>query len=342
MPEWPANCLVVPRYRRGRTSSVAVIGQPSIQPRLPNRERPSYGSVLTKAMSMVTVAIELGVPAELGQSHARTGLPIGRRSNGGSMLWTRFADRMRSSCAALHAIWDSWHNDQPLATFAAMIAHLSAAPREGPNTRRDLLSRRYWPTGDRVTAEVMQMVRCSLPAMAPPPERYRRELTIHHPIQNSRGIRRPDSRRRAVRSQVALTGLDRTLGLLRVAAAVSRRSPEWRLDSGIPRRARHSLGRLRRAPRPGCLRSCLDTFDDRKASEPLNTSPFSRGPHCWLGAQLARWRRGSYIVDIFSLRRPVSTLLTEQLPLHPSPIVRGYTELPVRLTPRQDDVRAHR
>jgi len=56
--------------------------------------------------------------------------------------------------------------------------------------------------------------------------------------------------------------------------------------------------------------------------------------HSCLGAQLARME--AQVV----LRQPLDStsrfeLLSEELPLHPSPILRGYTALPLRLTPRE-------
>ena len=73
-----------------------------------------------------------------------------------------------------------------------------------------------------------------------------------------------------------------------------------------------------------------DTFDVGR--DPNPHFAFSRGPHFCLGAQLARME--ARIVLAHLLDRIRFDLLSEELPLHPSPILRGYTELPVRLTPR--------
>ena len=52
-----------------------------------------------------------------------------------SMPWSRPADRMREFVAAMHAIWDSWHNDQPLDFRGDFYQHTLMPPafRPGPN-----------------------------------------------------------------------------------------------------------------------------------------------------------------------------------------------------------------
>jgi cytochrome P450 len=75
-----------------------------------------------------------------------------------------------------------------------------------------------------------------------------------------------------------------------------------------------------------------DTFDVGR--DPNPHFAFSRGPHFCLGAQLARMEARIVLAHLLDSTASFE-LLSEELPLHPSPILRGYTELPVSLTPRK-------
>ena len=73
-----------------------------------------------------------------------------------------------------------------------------------------------------------------------------------------------------------------------------------------------------------------ETFDVGR--DPNPHLAFSQGPHYCLGAQLARMEVRTVLSHLLDLTSDFQ-LLVDKPPLSPSPIIRGYTALPARLTP---------
>ena len=90
---------------------------------------------------------------------------------------------------------------------------------------------------------------------------------------------------------------------------------------------------LWRAPRTATRTFSTGRIPSMSGRDPNPHFAFSRGPHFCLGAQLARMEARIVLAHLLDSTASFD-LLSEELPLHPSPILRGYTELPVRLTPR--------
>jgi cytochrome P450 len=77
-------------------------------------------------------------------------------------------------------------------------------------------------------------------------------------------------------------------------------------------------------------------FDDPERFDPLRErSPhiaFGFGPHYCLGANLARLEARVALEALLAQTAHIERSTTGDLPIHPSPVFRGVTELPVRLT----------
>jgi probable F420-dependent oxidoreductase len=170
-------------------------------------------------MSMATVANDL---QSLSSGRFMLGLGsqikahIERRF---SMPWTRPADRMREFVAALHAIWDSWRNDQPLDFRGDFYQHTLMPPafRPGPNVfgPPPVLIAAVGPQMTAVAAEVAD----GLLVHGFTTERYLREVTV--PLVNSVLKRKPNPSCDFVLSYpgFVVTGLDER-SMLEAAAAV--------------------------------------------------------------------------------------------------------------------------
>ncbi len=78
-------------------------------------------------------------------------------------------------------------------------------------------------------------------------------------------------------------------------------------------------------------------FDDAERFDPLREkSPhiaFGFGPHYCLGANLARLEARVALEALLAKTARIERAWVEDLPVHPSPVFRGVTRLPVRLTP---------
>jgi cytochrome P450 len=78
-------------------------------------------------------------------------------------------------------------------------------------------------------------------------------------------------------------------------------------------------------------------FDDAERFDPLRAkSPhiaFGFGPHYCLGANLARLEARVALEALLTRTSRIERAWVEDLPVHPSPVFRGVTQLPVRLTP---------
>ena len=78
-------------------------------------------------------------------------------------------------------------------------------------------------------------------------------------------------------------------------------------------------------------------FDDPERFDPLREkSPhiaFGFGPHYCLGANLARLEARVALEALLAKTSRIERAWTGDLPLHPSPVFRGVTELPVSLRP---------
>jgi len=170
-------------------------------------------------MSMATVANDL---QSLSSGRFMLGLGsqikahIERRF---SMPWSRPADRMREFVAAMHAIWDSWHNDQPLDFRGDFYQHTLMPPafRPGPNAfgAPPVLIAAVGPQMTAVTAEVAD----GLLVHGFTTERYLREVTV--PLVNSVLARKrnPDSDFVLSYPGFVVTGLDER-SVMEAAAAV--------------------------------------------------------------------------------------------------------------------------
>ncbi|HTY16100.1 MAG TPA: cytochrome P450 [Myxococcota bacterium] len=75
-----------------------------------------------------------------------------------------------------------------------------------------------------------------------------------------------------------------------------------------------------------------DVFDIGRERNPHLA--FGFGPHYCLGANLARLEAQVAIGELLARTRGLERVGAEELPLHPSPVFRAVTKLPVRLTPR--------
>jgi cytochrome P450 len=80
-------------------------------------------------------------------------------------------------------------------------------------------------------------------------------------------------------------------------------------------------------------------FDDPERFDPLRErSPhiaFGFGPHYCLGANLARLEARVALEALLSRTSRIERATSGDLPIHPSPVFRGVTELPVRLAARR-------
>ncbi len=78
-------------------------------------------------------------------------------------------------------------------------------------------------------------------------------------------------------------------------------------------------------------------FDDAERFDPLRAKnphvSFGFGPHYCLGANLARLEARVALDALLAKTSRIEAAWTGDLPLHPSPVFRGVTQLPVRLTP---------
>jgi cytochrome P450 family 109 len=76
-------------------------------------------------------------------------------------------------------------------------------------------------------------------------------------------------------------------------------------------------------------------FDDAERFDPLREkSPhiaFGFGPHYCIGANLARLEARVALEALLAKTSRIEPAWTGDLPVHPSPVFRGVTELPVRL-----------
>jgi cytochrome P450 len=76
-------------------------------------------------------------------------------------------------------------------------------------------------------------------------------------------------------------------------------------------------------------------FDDGERFDPLREKnphiAFGFGPHYCLGANLARLEGRVALEALLARTSRIERAWTEDLPLHPSPVFRGVTRLPVRL-----------
>jgi len=240
---------------------------------------------------------------------------------------TRFVEGFGS---AVFGVPEQHIIDDQVATFREMHTYLRPLVEErrvSPN--EDLLSRLVLAEehGDRLTMpELMQMVAGLLVAGHETTTNLFAHTVVelaHHPTELAR--LRADHRLipSAVEEVARLGGP--TFGLLRVAATDLEIAG---VDVGEGELVILWASAAHRDPdvfdRP-------DAFDIRR--DPNPHFAFSRGSHYCLGAQLARteaWIVLEHLLDSTSSFE----LLSEELPLHPSPVLRGYTELPVRLTPR--------
>jgi cytochrome P450 len=76
-------------------------------------------------------------------------------------------------------------------------------------------------------------------------------------------------------------------------------------------------------------------FDDGERFDPLREKnphiAFGFGPHYCLGANLARLEARVALEALLARTSRIERAWTGDLPLHPSPVFRGVTRLPVRL-----------
>ena len=75
-----------------------------------------------------------------------------------------------------------------------------------------------------------------------------------------------------------------------------------------------------------------ERFDPLREKNPHIS--FGFGPHYCLGANLARLEARVALQALLAKPTRIEPAFRGDLPLHPSPVFRGVTELPVRLTPR--------
>jgi cytochrome P450 len=220
--------------------------------------------------------------------------------------------------------------DDQVATFREMHTYLRPLVEERRTSPTDdLLSRLVLAEecGDRLTMpELMQMVAGLLVAGHETTTNLIAHTVVelaHHPTELAR-LRADSEFIPSTIEEVARLG-GPTFGLLRVAAA----------DTAIAG-VQVGEGELvilwaSAAHRDPDVFDRPDTFDIGR--EPNVHFAFSRGPHFCLGAQLARMEAQVVLRQLLDSTSSFE-LLSEELPQHPSPILRGYTELPVRLTPR--------
>jgi cytochrome P450 len=78
-------------------------------------------------------------------------------------------------------------------------------------------------------------------------------------------------------------------------------------------------------------------FDDPERFDPLREAnphiAFGFGPHYCLGANLARLEARVALEALLEKTSRIEAAWSGDLSIHPSPVFRGVTELPVRLTP---------
>ena len=125
-----------------------------------------------------------------------------------SMQWSRPADRMREFVAAMHVIWDSWHNDQPLDFRGDFYEHTLMPPafRPGPNVfgAPPVLIAAVGPQMTAVAAEVAD----GLIVHGFTTERFLREVTIPQVNSVLERERRSDTDFVLAYSGFVVTGLD--------------------------------------------------------------------------------------------------------------------------------------
>src|SRR5271156_6152670 len=218
-----------------------------------------------------------------------------------------------------------------VATFREMHAYLRPLVderRESP--AEDLLSRLVLAEeeGDRLTMpELMQMVAGLLVAGHETTTNLIAHTVVelaHYPTELARLRADPELIPSAVEEVARLGGP--TYGLLRVAAA------ETEIAGVEVGEGELVILWASAAHRDPDVFDRPDTFDVGR--DPNPHFAFSRGPHFCLGAQLARMEARIVLAHLLDSTASFD-LLSEELPLHPSPILRGYTKLPVRLTPRR-------
>ncbi|MGO9284377.1 MAG: cytochrome P450 [Mycobacterium sp.] len=218
-----------------------------------------------------------------------------------------------------------------VATFREMHTYLRPLVeerREAP--KEDLLSRLVLAeeNGDRLTMpELMQMVAGLLPAGHETTTNLIAHTVVElarHPTELARLRADPGLIPSAVEEVARLGGP--TFGLLRVAA------DETEIAGVEVGEGELVILWASAAHRDPDVFDRPDTFDVGR--DPNPHFAFSRGPHFCLGAQLARMEARIVLAHLLDSTSSFE-LLSEELPLHPSPILRGYTELPVRLTPRR-------
>ncbi|MGO9507666.1 MAG: TIGR03617 family F420-dependent LLM class oxidoreductase [Mycobacterium sp.] len=138
-----------------------------------------------------------------------------------SMPWSRPADRMREFVAAMHVIWDSWHNDQPLDFRGDFYEHTLMPPafRPCPNVfgAPPVLIAAVGPQMTTVAAEVAD----GLIVHGFTTERFLREVTVPQVNSVLERERRSDTDFMLAYSGFVVTGLDER-ALAEAAAAVRR------------------------------------------------------------------------------------------------------------------------
>jgi cytochrome P450 len=218
-----------------------------------------------------------------------------------------------------------------VATFREMHTYLRPLVekrRESPT--EDLLSRLVLAEeeGDRLTMpELMQMVAGLLVAGHETTTNLIAHTVVelaHHPTELARLRADPELIPSAVEEVARLGGP--TFGLLRVAAA------ETEIAGVEVEEGELVILWASAAHRDPEVFDRPDTFDVGR--DPNPHFAFSRGPHFCLGAPLARMEARIVLARLLDSTASFD-LLSEELPLHPSPILRGYTELPVSLKPRR-------
>jgi cytochrome P450 len=241
---------------------------------------------------------------------------------------TRFAEGFGS---AVFGVPEPHVIETQVATFREMHTYLRPLVeerRESP--KEDLLSRLVLAEehGDRLTMpELMQMVAGLLPAGHETTTNLIAHTVVelaHHPTELARLRADPELIPSAVEEVARLGGP--TFGLLRVAAA------ETEIAGVEVGEGELVILWASAAHRDPDVFDRPDTFDVGR--DPNPHFAFSHGPHFCLGAQLARMEARIVLAHLLDSTSSFD-LLSQELPLHPSPILRGYTELPVRLTPRR-------
>jgi cytochrome P450 len=210
-----------------------------------------------------------------------------------------------------------------VATFREMHTYLGPLVEERESPTEDLLSRLVLAEeeGDRLTMpELMQMVAGLLVAGHETTTNLVAHTVVelaHHPSELARLRADPGLIPSAVEEVARLGGP--TFGLLRVAAA------ETEIAGVEVEEGELVILWASAAHRDPDVFDRPDTFDVGR--DPNPHFAFSRGPHFCLGAPLARLEARIVLARLLDSTASFD-LLSEELPLHPSPILRGYTDFP--------------